>query len=181
MVGAAEQAVIAKSLGALLVVVKGVEEENGGGALIKSRQGTPVGGQAESLPLVLKGLVQIDQITIFRKPNGNSWKLAGSDALDLRTHGILSVGVKGEHPHLLHQFLVFQNRVAIIIRDDRIIGDCQSDVAQSFLLQPARHSLQSFRSFLRIDPWTLRRVAVRFVERAEVLEVDMSLVARVLG
>jgi len=65
--GAAQQAVIAESLGALPIVVEGVEEEDGARALIESRQGPPVGGKAKILPLVFKGLVLIVQIPNSRK------------------------------------------------------------------------------------------------------------------
>jgi hypothetical protein len=98
----------------------------------------------------------------------------------LRAHGVLSIGVKGEGSHLLHQFVAFQNGVGIVVGDNSIIGDGQSNVTQSFLLQPSRHSFQHFWSFVRIDPRALGRIAVGFVEGTEVLEVDLRSGARVL-
>src|SRR5215831_9738523 len=116
MAGAAEQAVIAESPCAFFVIVEGIKEKDGACALIESGQGTPVSGKAEVLPLVFKSLVLIVQIPILGEPHRDLRILAGFYALDLRTHGIVSIGVEGEHPYLLHQFAVFQYGIGVIIR-----------------------------------------------------------------
>jgi hypothetical protein len=59
MAGAAEEAVVAESLRAFLVVVKGVEEEDGAGALIEGCEGAPAGSKTKIAPLVLKGFVLV--------------------------------------------------------------------------------------------------------------------------
>ena len=93
--------------------------------------------------------------------------------MDLRSYGVLAVGVEAEDAYLIHQPGIPKNRVRVIVCDDRLVGHHELHVRQPFLLQTTGDSIEDLGCFVRVDARPFGRIAIRFIKRAEVLKIDV--------
>ena len=163
----------------LVVIVVSVPVEGRSGPLVQSAQGSLRGGNRETFPLVLCGLVHVLEVAVFSEPDRRIWILAGAHALHLQTYRVRPIGVESKDANLLHEIRLLNDGVDVVGGNDGLLGDHQPDVPQTLLLHPARHSAQQLGHLIGIDPRSFRRVAVGFVDWAEVLEIDPGPVPRV--
>ena len=162
-----------------VVIVVGVPIESRHRALIQGAQRTLGCGQGKILPLIFLGLIEVVQVAVFGEPHPRCRVLALPNAHDLRAYRFLAVRMEGEHRDLLHQLVVAQYRANEVVHDHGLVADHQFNVPQPFLLHALGNGIEDFWHFVRIHTRSFRRIAIRFIDGAEVFEINAGLGPRV--